>query len=269
MSKSHKPLMMTDEVDTAAVGSPVEYAALKQRYFTPAEANIAKNSRTYSVHHRPVLLSSQRVQDSQQYASYKSMAESAQAPLKIKTLDGFALLDATGAGVPDDARQAVLSNKNFHNVAEQDLIYFTGLQFLDLSENHLNVQDFANLWSLKELRLPCNAITQIKPLNMPGGFQKLLSLDLSYNKVDLQSIRSLYYLPVLRDLDLSGNEITSLPPDLYHLKCLEKIILERNKLDDIQTFPILSSLPQIRAVSVAFNFLSEVPIECSGEGKFK
>jgi hypothetical protein len=261
------------------VGSPT--VPLKQRYFTPSEANLAKNSSYYNVH-KPILLSRsgggalspiQQQQGSAVYAKYRAMAESLEAPLKTKTLDGFSLLDCTGVSVPDDARQAVLSNKNFHHVSEPDLSYFTGLQFLDLSENYLTLQPFQGLWALKELRLPCNAITQIKPMGSMGmyytGFPKLLSLDLSYNKIDTESIRSLYILPLLRDLDLSGNELPAIPRDLHHLRSLEKLILERNKLDDIDTFPILSRLPQIRVVSVAYNFLSEVPAECCGEGRFK
>ncbi len=238
--------------------------AIKQHYYTSSEANIVSINRSNI--HRPILLHSH------------STPADPTAPSPLRTLDGFMLLEASTSGIPDDARQATLTGRQLYYVTQEDLAFFTGLQLLDVSENYLTIAQFVKLPCLKELRLACNAITTISsvwssPQNMSQSsediFVHLMALDLSFNRIDVKSIQSLYVLPVLRDLDLCGNELCELPLDMAAFTCLEKLLLERNKLQDPECMVILSTIPNLRILSVAYNFLSIAPQQCNREGHFQ
>ena len=75
-------------------------------------------------------------------------------------------------------------------------------------------------------------------------------------------------LPNLRELDLNGNDLRMLPVDMYRFQSLEKLLLENNKIADNNVFPILCTMPNLREISLAYNFLSEIIPECCGEGYF-
>ena len=55
-------------------------------------------------------------------------------------------------------------------------------------------------------------------------------LDLSYNKLTAKSISNLAALPKLKLLDLTFNELTTLPPNMEEFKQLEVLSLDQNKL---------------------------------------
>jgi Leucine-rich repeat (LRR) protein len=89
-------------------------------------------------------------------------------------------------------------------VIHQDLRFFTRLTFLDVSDNCLRLEHFCELPALRDLRLPCNGISEVPSLQ-GLGFGKLRCLDLSYNSLSVNAILPLASLPTLRELDLSGN----------------------------------------------------------------
>ncbi len=187
------------------------------------------------------------------------------AKMTHRILNGFMLLDASGVGLPEDSMAAALVEKGLVDVNEEDMQFFTGLEYLDVSENNLNIAAFQNLSSLVELRLACNNIFNIGDLY---GFESLQRLDLSYNKLTVISVQALQSLPNLRELDLCGNDIKGLPIDMFRFASLEKILLEHNKIDDNNVFAILSSIPKLRYVSVAYNFLSNISPNSCNEGHF-
>lgn len=182
-----------------------------------------------------------------------------------RILNGFALLDASGVGLPEDSIAAVLVEKGLVDVNEEDLPFFTGLEYLDVSENSLNIAAFQSLSSLVELRLACNNIYNIGDLY---GFESLQRLDLSYNKLTVLSVQALQALPNLKELDLCGNDIKGLPIDMFRFASLEKLLLEHNKMDDNNIIAILSSIPKLRYASVAYNFLSNISPSSCNEGHF-
>ena len=106
----------------------------------------------------------------------------------FRTLDGFILLEMTGMGFPDDARKANISNSRLNEVVMEDLSFFTGLMFVDASENFLDLAPFGILPRLKDMKLCCNNIEHIHNLQ---GFERLQTLDLSYNKLTLDSVQAL------------------------------------------------------------------------------
>ncbi len=66
-------------------------------------------------------------------------------------------------------------------------------------------------------------------------FPKLEVLNLSYNQLTPASIRHLYQLPRLKNLDLQGNNLVTLPDDLKELKHLEDLNLSSNLLSSQST----------------------------------
>ncbi len=182
------------------------------------------------------------------------------------TLDGFKLLEATGMGFPEDGRVAHLSDRMLTNVIEDDMSFFTGLLMLDVSENRLKLNYFETMPRLKELRIACNMIRNIEGI---AGFYRLQILDLSYNSLTHDSVRQLYKLPNLRELDLCGNELKVLPEDMYMFSNLERLLLEHNKIEDSFVFDILGKMPTLRDVTLAYNSLAEVPSRVVMEGRFR
>ena len=210
--------------------------------------------------HQPLLLRSNGAQSPVKNSSPESIAPRA-------VLDGFILLESTGMSFPDDGRQAILNGKKFSAVVEPDLVFFTGLIFLDISENFLDLACFGSLPRLKELRMADNQITEIIDLK---GFPKLQYLDLSYNFLTVQSVQELCHLPMLRELDICGNNLGTLPTDMYKFPCLEKIVLEQNKIDDNNVLVTLSYVSTLRIVLMAYNFLTQIPQEaCQDEHSFR
>ena len=182
-------------------------------------------------------------------------------------LDGFLLLETTGMGFPEDAQQAILTDKNLYNVVADDFTFFTELVYLDVSENHLELHPFGAFPKLKELRIVCNGIHFIPQTLF--GFHQLLYLDLSYNKLTPDSVQNLHVLSELRELDLCGNNLKMLPLEMSKFQRLEKILLDYNRMEDNGVFNILCTMPNLRYVSLANNFLSVVPVESCMHGGLK
>lgn len=131
---------------------------------------------------------------------HKPLPSSKQLPYKRLLLNGFLLLDASNNVFPDNALEADISGKGYSAVQTEDLEYFTRLEFLNGSENALQLFDLSRLSTLRDLRLNFNRMRNIAlPINGPG-FESLLSLDLSYNRLIPESFLPLQSLPVLKIL---------------------------------------------------------------------
>lgn len=232
-----------------------EIGVLKSRHFTPSEARVPRSSHGVKaeVFHMPVSLAAADV----------SRRPSARSRVP---LDGFLLLESTGMGLPEDARQAQLADRGLGSVVAEDLAFFTGLIVVDVSENFLDLGPFGELPRLKELRIACNNIQRVDEL---FGFEHLMFLDISYNNLTTRSVQSLDVLPNLKDLDLSGNNLRGLPYEMYRFRSLERLIIDNNKIDDNNTFSILCTVPNLRFLSAAYNFLWKVAPECCAEGYFR
>jgi Leucine-rich repeat (LRR) protein len=229
-----------------------QVCALNSHYFTPNEAAIPNRKKTSSVH-VPIAL---RNNDNKPI----------QEKDKVNSLDGFTLLEASGMGFPDEVTNVTVSDKGYQTVVEDDLNFFTELIYLDVSENVLDFEPFSFLPKIEELRLACNNITHI---NNVHGFNTLLRLDLAYNKLSLQSVQVISCLTDLRELDLCGNSLRNVPYDLCKLVNLEKLLLDNNNIDDNNIFKIVCTVPKLRVISLAYNFLSKIPEECCQDVNFR
>jgi Leucine-rich repeat (LRR) protein len=178
-------------------------------------------------------------------------------------LDGFYLLEASGLAFPEDLSQCIISNKNLRTVVEDDLVFFTELLYVDVSENFLPFLPLGSFPKLIELRMACNDLSNIENVY---GFDNLLYLDLAYNKLTRSSVQNLDVIPNLKELDLSGNNLRELPSMMSSFLVLEKLVLEYNKIEDNDIFNVLGSMPNLRYVDLANNFLSIIPPEsCTNE----
>jgi hypothetical protein len=192
----------------------------------------------------------------------------------VVVLDGFRLLSACGVAFPDQAHAGDAAGLGVSSVAAEDLSFFPSLNTLDLGRNDLGdhagaLASLALLPSLRVLKLPCNGIRD--PLagfspDPKGGsslalgvapvprawFGCLSVLDLSYNLVaDPGAVAALgRCLPALRDLDLTCNGLVALPPPtaMAQFKCLTRLVLERNGLEDANGGGVWSPADEERAV---------------------
>ena len=94
-------------------------------------------------------------------------------------------------------------------------------------------------------------------------FPKLEVLNLSYNHVAPMTIRNLYSLKRLKMLDLSGNNLITLPEDIYRLKTLEELNLSSNSFSSSSTivnpsllFMALAKLSKLKRLNLSRNKFS-------------
>jgi Leucine-rich repeat (LRR) protein len=90
------------------------------------------------------------------------------------------------------------------------------------------LEQLRNLKSLLEINLQYNYIRVIPPLSN-DDFERLETLNLSYNSITPASIRSLYTIKKLRNLDLQANNLVTLPEDIGRLQNLEDLNLSSNQ----------------------------------------
>jgi Leucine-rich repeat (LRR) protein len=228
--------------------------SLRPKYITPNDVNIPIH--TNASYHPPIVL--------RKYAL--NVSSSVKHDAAFRSLDGFLLLEASGMEFPEDSRLVSLSGKRLNSVVEEDLEHFVGLVYLDLSENYLELHYFENLPKLRELRLCCNEITNIESI---VGFKRLQTLDLSYNRLKLPDVQSLYNIPLLRELNLNGNYLKSVPKDICNFRSLEKLSLENNEIANNDIFIHLSAMPTLRELSLAYNFLGSIPQSACSIGSFR
>jgi Leucine-rich repeat (LRR) protein len=222
---------------------------VKSHYFTPQEAEIPAALQSINTrNHVPIPVNMVSLLPAPETHKQNNKTE----------LDGFYLLEAAGLDFPEDLQNITLTGHQLKTVVDEDLTYFSELFYLDVSENFLPFTPFGALPKLKELRIACNFLTAVDDLY---GFNMLMYLDLSYNQLTAESIFALSVLPMLKELDISGNNLSTLPPDLSNFQCLEKLLLEYNKFDNNKIFQILGTIPNIRYISLANNYLSFIPRE--------
>jgi Leucine-rich repeat (LRR) protein len=103
---------------------------------------------------------------------------------------------------------------------------------------------------------------------MPKDFANLEILNLGYNAVTVDSIRSLYACTKLKSLDLSSNHLDQLPIDFKHLQFLETLNLSGNMFDSqsqvfnpSQIFKALGSLSRLKHLNISRNKFNKLHCE--------
>ena len=209
------------------------------------------------------------------------------------SLDGFLLLKVGKVELPEDLIKINLNERNISRSVEEDQVYFTNLSHIDASANALSLEHFAAFPSLVDLKLTCNNILRIPPFEEKyKNMKKILNLDLSYNALGVnisseenceikgkakgkkknssslqcsrvleESFSSLSCLPHLKSLNLSKNDITSLPSNLQKFRYLETLDLSHNGITSSAIFQALSTIPNLRELSLASNHLDTIEDE--------
>jgi len=189
-----------------------------------------------------------------------------------RKVDGFALLRASKAELPEEVVAASLSKKSLRGYEAEDLAFFSALKILDLSDNRLvGVAPLAALQGLKQLYVQGNALRGALDL-APGAFAGLETLDASFNALGPETLVPLAALPRLRKLDLGGNAAVGpafpaeLPPGGF--PALEDLGLASCGLSGA-SLGALARLPRLRALGLHGNPGVEVwPSECARPGSF-
>uniref|UniRef100_A0A2K6DL36 X-ray radiation resistance associated 1 n=1 Tax=Macaca nemestrina TaxID=9545 RepID=A0A2K6DL36_MACNE len=161
------------------------------------------------------------------------------------------------------------------NAKENDFKHFHSVIYINASENLLPLEAFHTFPALKELDLAFNGIKTIYVKY--GDFKLLEFLDLSFNSLTAEAICDLGILPHLRVLLLTGNGLTSLPPNLavaeqeasvtsltskrYILRfpALETLMLDDNRLSNPSCFASLAGLRRLKKLSLDENRIIRIP----------
>ncbi|XP_030642566.1 podocan [Chanos chanos] len=128
------------------------------------------------------------------------------------------------------------------------------LETLDLSGNKLQALPFGLPKSLQVLRVKDNQLTEIPPGSLMG-MKKLREFYLSNNQLKINSIYQGAWqeLNALTTLDLSGNLLSHVPPDLP--ESLEFLHLQNNRISTVPA-SAFDSTPNIKGIFLKFNHLS-------------
>ncbi len=127
------------------------------------------------------------------------------------TANWFTFIYVYTVEFPDEASQVVLSGLNITQVVAEDLLYFSNLARIDMSDNEAPLEPFGCLPGLVEMDFQCNALQKIS-LTQISGFHNLEVLNLSYNCLTSKDVEELSSLLKIRELYLANNMILSLPP---------------------------------------------------------
>ncbi|EGC33714.1 hypothetical protein DICPUDRAFT_80529 [Dictyostelium purpureum] len=144
-----------------------------------------------------------------------------------------------------------LSSSNIKSVNNEKFELFDKLIYIDLNNNFVQFSPFSIIPNLCELYLSNN---QIENLQFNSGFKCLTKLDLSNNLINSKSIHHLLKLEKLLCLNLSFNEIITLPEDMSSLQALETLYLESCHLSlKTSTLQSLSTIPNLRLLNLNNN----------------
>ncbi|KAL2806773.1 X-ray radiation resistance-associated protein 1 isoform 7 [Daubentonia madagascariensis] len=219
-------------------------------------------------------------QESQKKVSFevggkKGSRQDNQADLPGHILDRAFLLKHHCVKKPSDLCNVNVSGLKLSKAKEKDFKHFHSVVYINASENLLPLEAFHTFPALKELELAFNGIKTIYVKY--GDFKLLEFLDLSFNSLTAEAICDLGILPHLRVLLLTGNGLTSLPPNLavteqeasetsltskrYILRfpALETLMLDDNKLSNPNCFANLAGLRRLKKLSLDQNKIFRIP----------
>ncbi|XP_036113923.1 X-ray radiation resistance-associated protein 1 isoform X1 [Molossus molossus] len=198
-----------------------------------------------------------------------------QADISGHVLDQDFLLKHHCVRKPSELCTINVSGLKFSKAKEKDFKHFNSVIYINASENLLPLEAFYTFPALRELELALNGIKTVSVKY--GDFTFLEFLDLSFNSLATEAICDLGILPHLRVLLLTGNGLTSLPPNLavteqeasvtsltskrYLLRfpALETLMLDDNKLSNPNCFASLAGLRRLKKLSLDQNRIFRIP----------
>lgn len=209
-----------------------------------------------------------------QAAGAAGSAAAAGKPQQDVMLDGFMLLESAGVQDPMEAKEVVINDARIRGVVTEDLAYFTNLTFIDLGENDaIHLGDIIGLEALSEVHMHCcNVDTfrlpredELQMLRQQGlyasasVFPNLVTLNVSFNRIRSSELLQLGQLHALERLDLSSNNLRSLPADMSFLPNVTMLALENNNFVSSDVILSLATMPSLVEVNLNRNRLSSIP----------
>ncbi|XP_044878406.1 X-ray radiation resistance-associated protein 1 isoform X2 [Mauremys mutica] len=150
---------------------------------------------------------------------------------------------------------------------EDDFEQFDSVAYINATENLLTLEAFRKFSGLRELELSLNGLRNLKI--SAGDFLHLEILDLSYNNLSPEDVRTLGVLSQLKVLHLTANGLRSLPSDLsvsendspscLKFPSLEVLLLDDNDLSHPSVFVSLANLRSLKQLNLDKNGIAEVP----------
>ncbi|XP_050667417.1 insulin-like growth factor-binding protein complex acid labile subunit [Leptidea sinapis] len=158
--------------------------------------------------------------------------------------------------------QRLIIRNNKIKTIDASMVFYTDLQHLDLSQNHLvSIPDksFAYQRKLQELHLNHNKISAVANTTFQG-LGSLTVLNLKRNFLEELTSGIFTTLPKLEELNLGQNRISRIDPRAFSgLSALRILYLDDNQLSSVPTasFSLLGSLAELHVGLNAFSFLPD------------
>ncbi|XP_075775708.1 X-ray radiation resistance-associated protein 1 isoform X2 [Pelodiscus sinensis] len=173
----------------------------------------------------------EKVQTTPQYVSELQHHGYTDETVQENILDGPFLIQLHCVKIPSDLCSVDISNKNLVSAKEDDFEQFDSVAYINATENLLTLEAFRNFSGLRELELSLNGLRNIKI--SAGDFLHLEILDLSYNNLSPEDVRTLGVLSQLKVLHLTANGLRSLPSDLADSEHLKQLNLDKNGISEV------------------------------------
>lgn len=176
-------------------------------------------------------------------------------PMNLESASQLVRLDASNNSITEIPASifAGLTNLQILNLQQNklrllpsELARMQALVHLNLSQNRMSVisSSFGQLKALQSLKLSFNSFIQANPATFEG-LQQLRSLDMSHNQI-VSLPDDFCLMETLVFCDLSFNQLLSLPQSWEKMKQLRTLILSSNNLRTIpESFSEMSSLKQL------------------------
>jgi hypothetical protein len=203
--------------------------------------------------------------EDEQIRAQAAAAVEAAAAADQPTLTADLLLSAGRADVPEEVCTARLSGRGLSQIDGSGLSAFVNLVHVEAAENFLPLAGLGVLPRLRVLELPLNNVRSVELA--PGSFPHLRVLNLAHNMVSSAALQALGALPKLESLDLSCNELETLP-SLTAVSSdgltvafarLRHLILDDNRLDGMSACVSLAGLPRLSFLSLNNNRIAFIP----------
>ncbi len=156
-----------------------------------------------------------------------------------------------------------LSSNKLNAVTEQDLIYWTKLEYVSLAKNKISTvheRAFRQQTHLKTLDLRRNQLTSL-PANMLSRASKLRALDISRNMLENISPTAFQNSSQLQWINLGYNRLRSLPEQLFLGLTRLHLNIEHNRLSSLPGGIFdRSRIHGLVSIHLGNNFFEQVPV---------
>ncbi|CAH4011783.1 leucine-rich repeat-containing protein let-4-like [Pieris brassicae] len=170
-------------------------------------------------------------------------------------------LDVLPIALNPSIQRLIIRNNKIKTI-DASLQFYTELQHLDLSQNHLvNIppKSFSFQKKLQELHLNHNKLSSVSNATFQG-LNSLTVLNLKHNFLEELTNGVFTTLPRLEELNLGQNRISRIDPKAFSgLSALRILYLDDNQLSSVPTtsFTLLGSLAELHVGLNAFSYLPD------------